>query len=603
MVSYHTGPVLYAAVKSALMQQQLAELIVVDNGNPPAVLTRLQQMALGDPRLVIMTGGGNVGFAKGCNAGAARATGDFILLLNPDCLLPPEALADMMAAFGEMPDAMLAGCWLMNPDGSEQRGGRRQLLTPQTALVEALRLHRVFKKYKRLNNHETEMPRETHEVDAISGAFMCMRAADYRNFGGLDEGFFLHVEDLDFCMRVKRNGGKIICVPGVQVTHMLSTSGETTSRFIEWHKAKGFIRYFHKHFEGEVPLPLLWLVDGAAMARFALKVIAGNLKRRLWREPRMKHTVAAKRLMTLALGNANLPEKDDLHGKTVLVTGATSQIGLCVMKRMLASGAAVLAISRADPIPFKHPHLRWIKEDLTDKEMHLQGYLIDVVVHCAPLWHLPPLIDLLANAEVKRVVAFGSTSIFGKALSRNAYEKDLVEKLTKAEMDLARRCEERGVQWTLFRPTLVYGVGLDVNITSLAKFVDRFGFFPVYPPAFGRRQPVHADDLAMAVLQAVTTSVTIGKTYNLSGGEILTYREMVEDLFTVCKRKPCIIATTLLPFALDMAGKLLRKQHINGEIARRMNDDLVFFHDEAAKDFGFNPRPFLSRGMRDIEGY
>src|SRR5690606_32157612 len=125
--------------------------------------------------------------------------------------------------------------------GSEQRGGRRKLLTPKTALVEALCLHRLSKRFGRLNNHEDAMPEETHEVEAISGAFMCIRKNDYQKLGGLDEGYFLHVEDLDMCMRVRKAGGRIICVPKVQVTHMLSTSGEATSQRIEWYKTKGFI--------------------------------------------------------------------------------------------------------------------------------------------------------------------------------------------------------------------------------------------------------------------------------------------------------------------------------------------------------------------------
>ena len=136
-----------------------------------------------------------------------------------------------------------------------------------------------------------------------------------------------------------------------------------------------------------------------------------------------------------------------------------------------------------------------------------------------------------------------------------------------------------------------------------ARHSGDIGVFPISPPALGRRQPVHADDLAAAVLQAVATSSTIGRAYNLSGGEIMTYREMVEDLFALCRRKARILPTTLLPFMLDVAGKVLRQPHINGEIARRMNDDLVFFHDEAGKDFGFNPRPFLAGGMKDIEGF
>src|SRR5476651_1020721 len=91
IVSYRTGPVLFASIRSVLRQQRLAELIIVNNGNPPDILARLQQMALTEPRLKILTGHGNAGFAKGCNLGAVQATGEFLLFLHPDCLLPSDA--------------------------------------------------------------------------------------------------------------------------------------------------------------------------------------------------------------------------------------------------------------------------------------------------------------------------------------------------------------------------------------------------------------------------------------------------------------------------------------------------------------------------------
>lgn len=599
MVTYHTGSVLFVSVKSALRQQQLAELIVVDNGNPPDVVARLQQMALSDPRLKIVSGGGNVGLARGCNAGIRHATGDYLLMLNPDCLLPPEALGDLMNALETFPDARLATGWMRTPDGTEQISDRRTLLTPASIFLEALGLQRWLTP----SHKKEQMAHEPYEVSAISTACMCLRRRDYSRLGGMDEGYFLPVADLDVCMRIHKNGGKIICVPRVRITHMPGGESKITPRALEWHRTKGMMRYFTKHFQREYIPGFLLLVNILVLVRFTLKMIASFLRKKVKPPSAMTHSIASKRLMVLALGLADLPDGNDLYGKTVLVTGATSQVGLCVVRRLMSAGAAVLAISRSDAIPFEHEHLRWIKGDLTDQTLHLQGYLVDMVVHCAPLWHLPPTIDLLADAEVKRLIAFGSTSVYGKAASRNTRERDLVEKLTKAEAEIIEKCQQKDIQWTIFRPTMTYGVGLDLNVTSIAKFIDRFGFFPIYPPAFGRRQPVHADDVAMAVLQAASTAQSAGKSYNISGGEVVTYRQMLERLFALCKRKPKIIETTWLPFLLDMAGRFSGKRHINGEIARRMNDDLIFFHDDASRDFGFHPRPFLSGGMKDIEGF
>jgi GT2 family glycosyltransferase len=114
------------------------------------------------------------------------------------------------------------------------------------------------------------MPAETHAVPAISGAFMALRRADYARLGGLDEGYFLHVEDLDFCKRVHDAGGTIVCVPSVRVTHALSTS-DVSSCFVERCKARGFLRYFRKHFARNTNPLLLWGVYTGILARCALR--------------------------------------------------------------------------------------------------------------------------------------------------------------------------------------------------------------------------------------------------------------------------------------------------------------------------------------------
>ena len=591
MVSHHTGPILFASIASVLKQKSLAELLLVDNGNPPDVLARLRQIALTEPRLRVITGHGNVGFAKGSNIGAKLATSYFLALINPDCLLPPDALITVMTAFENQPDTVITGCEMLKPDGSIDPDSARPLLTPDAAIKSALG-----------RTHSYPSVAAPVGVPAISGAFMCIRRKDFDRLNGLDESFFVRGAGMDICLRVHKFGGKMLLVPSVKITR-LHTNDETFRRTIEWQRSRGLVHYFRKHFDNYYPLGFMLFVHVAVMSRYITRVALDWISRKLRPAYVMSHTVPAKRLMILASGPVELPEEKTLQGKSVLVTGATSQVGLCVVRRLIAAGASVLAISRNDPIPFQHAQLRWIKGDLTDSGLDLDGYLLDIAVHCAPLWHLPPTLKLLADAEIKRVIAFGTTSVFGKVLSRNARERELVEKLSRAEADITERCQMFGIQWTIFRPTLIYGVGLDVGVTSLTKLINFLGFFPVYPPAFGRRQPVHADDLAIATLQALENPITYGKAYNLSGGEVLTYRDMLERLFAICGKKVRIENNTFLPFLLDIAGRITGKRHINGEIARRMNDDLMFFHDDAKRDFGFTPRKFLSGGMKDIEGY
>lgn len=592
IVSYYSGTNLFMVTGSVLAQENLSELVIVDNGNTPDVVSKLQQMALSDSRIRIVSGHGNIGFAKACNIGARHATGEYLLMLAQRCVLPPGALPRLVAVLEKNPEAVVAGGAIVNPDGTAKRMPYAGGLSPKTALL------RLFGQ-----GRHPALSGAPYEVEALPGACLCLRKKDYNSLIGFDEGYFLDIADFDFCMRIRALGGRLLCVPDLHVVQLPKDNGKKGVQAREWHITKGLLRYYTKHFQRRFFPGFLLLVNAAILTRYGVVTMLAML--RAWSQPdtAFSGTIATKRLMALAPVLMYPGKGKELYGKTVLVTGATGQVGLCVIKRLINAGAAVLALTRGQPIPFEHAHLRWIQGDLADPGLNLGNYLVDMVVHCAPLAFLPGTIDLLADAEVKRVIAFSSTSIFGKALSKNSHEREVVEQLANTEKEIAQRCAARGLEWTILRPTMIYGLGLDVSVTSLAKIIKKFGFFPVYPPAFGRRQPVHADDLAIAVLQVAFTPGTVGKSYNVSGAEVLTYRQMLERIFKVCGMKPRIRSTTWLPFLLDVAGKISRKKHINGEIARRMNDDLVFFHDDARRDFGFSPRGFLTGGLKDIEGY
>jgi GT2 family glycosyltransferase len=272
VVSYRTGPALRDCVESVLGQEGLSELILVDNGNPPEVLAWLGARAAADPRLTLLSGHGNVGFAAGCNRGVAASRGAFILLLNPDCVIEPGTLLHGAGLLSRRPEAALVGGRLVNPDGTDQRGGRRNLLTPGRAVAEALRLDRFWPGVERVNRHQERVPDAPIPVECISGACMLMPRAVFERVGGMDEGYFLHVEDIDFCLRVGRLGGVVLFDPDFRVRHRKGTSAAPAMR-VEWHKARGFMRYFHKHFRTSHGLAILGLVDLLVLLRFAVRAV------------------------------------------------------------------------------------------------------------------------------------------------------------------------------------------------------------------------------------------------------------------------------------------------------------------------------------------
>ena len=289
MVSYWTGPVLSAAIESVLAPNQdgAAELIVVDNGNPPAVSGELARRAEEEARLTLVSGHGNVGFARGCNIGARRATGSYLLLLNPDCCLSPGAIPALLAEAKTLGADWMLGCRVLDPDGSVQRGSRRALLTPYTALVETFRLDRLapglLRRY-RLNHHDNPVPEDTTCVPVISGACMMLPAATFHAVGGMDEGYFLHVDDLDLCFRLHRAGIPVYFTPHVEVVHHAGSSRSSPVR-VEWHKMRGFLRYFRVHFHGLRWWPLLGPLGAGILIRFGVKAMQSLLHRAWNRRP------------------------------------------------------------------------------------------------------------------------------------------------------------------------------------------------------------------------------------------------------------------------------------------------------------------------------
>lgn len=590
MVSYYTGPALWLAIDAALQQSECKELILVNNGNVPHDVDRLQKLVAQESRIIFITGHGNIGFAKGCNIGAKKATGEFILLLNPDTMLPEGALARALATLSHYPEHTLAGCLLVNPDGSEQRGSRRALLTPGNAIAESFGLQRSSKNKNPLYFHGSTLPDEPQEVPAVSGAFMMLSRAFYTSLGGMDEGYFLHMDDMDFCKRVHKAGGKVIFMPDVKVIHFLSTS-EVPSSFVERHKARGFIRYLQTHFSDHHSRLFLNVMAVGIALRSRVKILFNAIDR-AFTPPLLAKQEIARLVLIHRLSRFSQPQDSSLAGKTIMVLAGSGQIGLCVVGKALARGAKVIATYHTTPIAFSHPNLQWIECNLADATQ-LDDIHADVIIHTASLWLLPLALRNLTNCGAKRIIAFSSTAVLGKADSTNPREKEASTKMDEAEKELLSDARNTLCPVTILRPTMIYGVGLDASITRLADIARRFGMLPIYPPATGLRHPVQAQDLADAALAIIDNSKTFGKVYNLGARESITYKGMLESIFHYVGKPPRLVNIPLFPQILDAIGAIYSFTNLGGELARRMNRDHVFDIQPAIDDFNWQPHAFL----------
>ncbi len=272
IVNYNAGSALVDCVESIYATSKGAEVIVVDNASSDHSIARVQETDWGAHTVTIIRNERNVGFATACNIGTRSANGELVLYLNPDCVVQSGALENLMEILVARPDAGMVGGLLLNQDGTEQAGGRRAVPTPRRALIRMFGVQRLMKRGAASSAHydlnEQPLPQQPIEVDAISGACMLIRRRALEEVGGLDEGYFMHCEDLDWCMRFREAGWKVLFVPSARIVHAKGVCSKTRPIFVEWHKHKGMVRFYRRFFRHQYPVILLWMVQVGVWSRF-----------------------------------------------------------------------------------------------------------------------------------------------------------------------------------------------------------------------------------------------------------------------------------------------------------------------------------------------
>ncbi len=275
------------------------------------------------------------------------------------------------------------------------------------------------------------------------------------------------------------------------------------------------------------------------------------------------------------------------------VLGATSLVGVCLQQLLPQNGWDVMAFSRR-PITRDTAHITWRSltpsspPDRADEKISLW-------ICVAPIWVLPEHFKLLSSYGIKRIVTISSTSCITKKKSTDVNEQKIVQQLIEGENHVTAWAAANQIEWIILRPTLIYGFGRDKNITEIARFIQRFGFFPLFGKATGLRQPIHARDVAATCIYTLDTLNLKNRTYNLTGGETLPYREMVRRIFLALDRKPRLVTLPLWLFhlAISVIHCIPRYRHWNSAMAARMNQDLAFDSTELQRQLNFSSGPFL----------
>ncbi len=278
----------------------------------------------------------------------------------------------------------------------------------------------------------------------------------------------------------------------------------------------------------------------------------------------------------------------EIRPASSLVIGGSGLVGGYIVGHLVKRGQRPLALSRT---PRSDERIGWYRGDLHEPDL-LKLPPFSTLYCTADAVLLAEALPRLIHPALKRLVAFSSTSVITKQDSEVASEHAMIQRLAAAEQQLAKLCEQHGIGWTILRPTLIYAEGRDTNITPLSRLIRRFGFMPLVGGGSGLRQPVHAEDLAIAAIAAAETDAAVNKFYSLPGPETVTYREMMGRVFDGLSLPRRFVSVP--PWLWRAAFVAVHPLFPGANVAMgiRMMKDMTFDATPAVKDLGWKPRDF-----------
>jgi nucleoside-diphosphate-sugar epimerase len=258
----------------------------------------------------------------------------------------------------------------------------------------------------------------------------------------------------------------------------------------------------------------------------------------------------------------------------ILLVGATGFLGSFVAHRLAPRGAAAMVRPSSDTSVL--PAGMELRRADLDGALPLDS--ISGLVYCASMGfgHVPPVVAQLEHAGVQRAVFISTTAIFTRLPSAS--------RAVRLEAEAA--VQRSSLEWTILRPTMIYGTARDRNISRLLRFLKRWPVFPLC--GNGLWQPVYVEDLADAVVAALDSPRTIGRVYNVAGAQPLALADLVRTAGRALGRRVTLIGVPLQ--AAVLGARLTRI--VRPEQVLRLAEDKAFSYADAIDAFGFAPRSF-----------
>jgi uncharacterized protein YbjT (DUF2867 family) len=278
-----------------------------------------------------------------------------------------------------------------------------------------------------------------------------------------------------------------------------------------------------------------------------------------------------------------------------VVTGGTGFTGEFVLQALADRGIepTVLVRASSDRSRLGGMRVRIAEGDLDDPDSMRRAFAgHDCLLSVASIGfgHGPDVVRCAAEAGITRAVFTSTTAILTNLPVRTKPVREAAEAAIRASP----------LAWTVVRPTMIYGTARDRNVSRLLRWLRKWRVMGL--PAGGRamQQPIHVADVAHALVTCLLTDATAGHTYNISGREPLTFRDLVREAAAAVGVHPLLVPIPLTPVAalVGAAESLRIPVRLRAEQLHRIAEDKAFPHDEAARDFGFAPRSF-AEGVRE----
>ncbi len=246
IVAYHAHDRLRRCLESLRDEpgSQRLNVVVVDNGEDANTAAVVQEVL---PGAVTIEPGANIGFGRASNLGIRRTNDEYVLLLNPDCEVAAGTLDRLVEVLEQHPHVGMIGPELVREDGSLDHAGRRAFPTVLGALGHFTGVGRKVSGGRLAQYRATDVV--SGPVDAVNGAFMLCRRAALEEIGLFDEGYWMYMEDLDLCYRLRQAGWLTWYEPSVQALHVKhGTSGSVRSPKLIYAFHYGMFRFYRSHY-------------------------------------------------------------------------------------------------------------------------------------------------------------------------------------------------------------------------------------------------------------------------------------------------------------------------------------------------------------------